>query len=334
MAAVMHPGSGGVEETRSAVAAAHALRAPDSAPTVVYIAGSGHSGSTLLERVLGEIPGFANVGELIDLFRRDASRAHRCGCGRHFADCAFWANVGKRTFGDWADARVADIHPLQRRVAQQRYLPHLVAMPATGRGFRADAARYGAWYTSLYHAIATEADATYVVDASKWPIQALALSRAGIDVRVIHLIRDVRGVAHSFTKRDRKPAATAARWVLHQSQAELLRLCDLPFVRLHYEDFVREPRHTVETALAALGVLLRPSDLEHFGDNCVTLGPSHGIHGNPMRFRSGEIALRADEAWREQMSRRNRILVTAIGLPFLVRYGRHPRAGSRDYGYR
>ena len=334
MAAVMHPGSGGVEETRSAVAAAYALRAPGGAPAVVYIAGSGHSGSTLLERVLGEIPGFANVGELIDLFRRDASRAHRCGCGRHFAGCAFWANVGKRAFGDWADARVADMHPLQRRVAQKRYLPQLVAMPAAGRGFRADAARYGAWYSSLYHAIAAEAGATCVVDASKWPIQALALSRAGIDVRVIHLIRDVRGVAHSFTKLGRKPASTAARWVLYQSQAELLCLCGLPFVRVHYEDFVAEPRHTVETALAGLGLLFRPPDLEHIGDNCVTLGPSHGIHGSRTRSRSGEIALRADEAWREQMSRRNRILVAAIGLPFLVRYGRHPRAGSRDFGHR
>jgi hypothetical protein len=122
--------------------------------------------------------------------------------------------------------------------------------------------------------------------------------------------------------------------VLHQSQAELLYLCGLPFVRVRYEDFVREPRYTVETALGGLGLFVCPSDLEHIGDNCVTLGPSHGIHGNPMRFRSGEIALRADETWREQMSRRNRILVTAIGLPFLVRYGRHPRTGPRDLGHR
>ena len=39
---------------------------PGQAPIVVYIAGSGRSGSTLLERALGQIPGFDNVGELID----------------------------------------------------------------------------------------------------------------------------------------------------------------------------------------------------------------------------------------------------------------------------
>jgi hypothetical protein len=290
-----------------------------AAPTVVYIAGSGRSGSTLLERALGEIPGFVNVGELIDLFRRDASRAHRCGCGRHFADCPFWTSVGKRAFGGWDDPRLAGMHPLQRRVAQQRYLPRLAALPLAGRAFRADVASYGACYAALYRAIATEAGADHVVDASKWPVQALALARGGIDVRVIHLVRDVRGVAQSLIKRGRKPAVTAAKWVVYHNQAALLRRCGVPFVAVRYEEFVREPARTAETALAALNVPVRPADLGHLGEGHMTLHPSHGIHGNPMRFRHGDIALRADETWREKMSRRDRILVTAIALPYLLR---------------
>jgi hypothetical protein len=278
------------------------------------------------------MPGFVNVGELIDLFRREASRAERCGCGRPFAECPFWAGVGERAFGGWADARLADVHPLQRRVAQQRYLPRLVVMPLAGRRFRADVASYGASYASVYRAIATEAGAACVVDASKWPVQALALYRGGIDVRVIHLVRDVRGVAHSLTKRAKRPAATAARWVSYQGQAGLLRRCGLPFTLVRYEDFVSQPRRTVETALAELGLSYRPADLEHVGAGHVTLGPSHGIHGNPSRFGSGEITLRTDEAWRERMSRHNRILVTAIGLPLLLRYGWRPRRGGRDGG--
>jgi hypothetical protein len=304
-------------------------RAP-AAVTVVYIAGSGRSGSTLLERALGEIPGFVNVGELIDLFRRDASRAQRCGCGLHFADCEFWGGTGERAFGGWGSPRTAEIHPLQRRVARQRAMPALAALPLAGRGFRADAARYGACYAALYQAICEQAGAGRVVDASKWPVQALALWRGGIDVRVIHLVRDVRGVAHSLTKRDRKPAATAARWVLHESQAALLRRCGPPFTRVRYEDFVRAPRHTVQTALAELGLADPAPRLDHLSDTHITLRPSHGIHGNPSRWQHGEIALRPDETWRQRMPRRDRILVTAIGLPFLLRYGWRPgRAGSR-----
>lgn len=298
-------------------------------PTVVYIAGSGRSGSTLLERTLAEIPGFVTVGELVDLFRREASRAERCGCGRPFADCAFWASVGERAFGGWADPRVADLHPLQRRVARQSSLPRLLVMPLAGRGFRADADSYGKRYASVYHAVAVEAGASCVVDASKWPVQALALSRAGLDVRVVHLVRDVRGVADSLTKRAKTPAATALKWVSYQIQAGLLRRCGLPFTRVRYEDFVRCPRRTVETVLAELGLPCLTSQLGHLGEAHVTLGLSHGIHGNPTRQRCGQIAMRTDEAWRGRLSRRNQILVTGIGLPLLLRYGWRPRLRAR-----
>src|ERR1700733_7630889 len=145
------------------------------APTVIYIAGSGRSGSTLLERVLGDMPGAVNVGELIDLPRRTAPRGERCGCGQAFADCPFWAGVGTRAFGGWQADRLAGVHRLPTRGARQGPLPRRLAMPLAGRDFRDDVAAYGASYRALYQAIAGQAGARYVIDASKWPVQALAL---------------------------------------------------------------------------------------------------------------------------------------------------------------
>src|SRR5580693_3305837 len=107
-------------------------------PTVIYIAGSGRSGSTLLERVLGEMPDFVNVGELIDLFRRTAARGERCGCGLAFADCPFWKGVGQHAFSGWDGDQLASMHRLQSRVARQRHLARLVAMRLADRRFRAD----------------------------------------------------------------------------------------------------------------------------------------------------------------------------------------------------
>jgi hypothetical protein len=313
-------------------------------PTVIYIAGSGRSGSTLLERVLGDMPGAVNVGELIDLPRRTAPRGELCGCGQTFADCPFWAGVGTRAFGGWQADRLAEIHRLQTRVARQRHLPRLLAMPLAGREFRDDVAAYGASYRALYQAIAGQAGARYVIDASKWPVQALALARAGLDIRVIHLVRDVRGVAHSLSKQDvarpqavqatdvmlsHVPVEAAARWVGMQSEAEMLRRCGLRVARMRYEDFVARPRLTVGAALADLGLSPGPLDLAHIGDGQVTLGSSHGLSGNPSRFRSGEITLRPDEAWRKRMPRRDRIVVTAVGLPLLLRYGWRLGTGTR-----
>lgn len=307
-------------------------------PTVIYLAGFGRSGSTLVERTLGALPGLVNVGELIDLFRRVAPQDERCGCGEAFRACPFWSAVGERAFGGW-DAGLAErADRLQRQVARQRHLPRLVAFGVAGPGFRAAAGEYGAIYSRLYRAVAQQAGARYVVDASKWPAQALALARAGIDVRVINLVRDVRGVAHSLSKPDvsrphavaggdvmwhLSPASAAARWTACQAEAGLLRRCGLTLTRLRYEDFVARPQPCVQAALAALGVPASPSAFGHVGTGSVTLGSSHGLSGNPSRFRAGEIALRPDEAWRDQMSRRDRAVVTAIGLPHLIRHGGH-----------
>lgn len=317
---------------------------PESDPVIVYIAGSGRSGSTMLERTLGETPGFVNVGELIDLFRRPRD-GERCGCGVAFNDCPFWAGVGKRAFGGWDRGDLPDIGQLQARIARQRRLPQLLAGKLADNGFRAGVAAYGARYRQLYRAIAAEAGAQHVVDASKWPVQALALARAGLDVRVVHLVRDARGVAYSLAKKHvarphslnetevmwrNAPAGAAARWVACQGQTELLRNQGVRVTRVRYEDFVTDPRRAVKAALTELGLPPAPADLSHIGQGRVWLGRSHGLSGNPSRFHDGEMILRSDEAWREEMSRSDRALVTAIGLPFLMRYG-WLKGGSRPW---
>jgi hypothetical protein len=91
--------------------------------TVVYIAGSGRSGSTLLERMLGALPGYVNVGELIDTFRRVVKFDELCGCGAAFSACDFWVRVGQRAFGGWDLDFVEGVSSLQREVARQRHLP-------------------------------------------------------------------------------------------------------------------------------------------------------------------------------------------------------------------
>jgi len=94
--------------------------APGGEPTVVYITGSGRSGSTLLERALGSAPGLVNVGELFDIFRRDAAQTERCGCGEPFATCPFWAEVARRAFGDWDSERSVAIQRLANDAVRAR----------------------------------------------------------------------------------------------------------------------------------------------------------------------------------------------------------------------
>jgi hypothetical protein len=331
----------------TAARASGASAAAGGGPTVVYITGSGRSGSTLLERALGSAPGLVNVGELFDIFRRDAPQTERCGCGEPFATCPFWAGVAKNAFGDWDSERSAAIQQLRNHLAKQRQIPRLVAMPLAGRGFRADVARYGSIYATLYRAIAEEAGVSHVVDASKWPAQALVLARAGIDVRLIHLVRDVRGVTYSLSKQGvrrpqgldgtgeqvmqaKRPVLAAVKWSQRQLDVELMRGCGLQIMRVRYDDFVQNPRRITEQVLSWLGLPYQAADLEHLGEGRMTVGPSHGIAGNPSRARNGEITLRPDEVWRDKMSRRDYGVVTTIGLPLILRYGWRPRRRARS----
>jgi hypothetical protein len=320
---------------------------PGDIPPVIYIAGSGRCGSTLLERVLGKIPGYLNVGEMIELAMHTAPGDERCGCGQAFTECPFWTAVGKRAFGGWDGQYLESINQRQLRVAHQYHLLGLRtgtrAMDHADRNCRADLDALGEYYRSLFRAAAAESGATCLVDASLEVIQALTLATAGIDVRVIHLVRDIRGVAHSLSKVNARPHVpgtsefmwrtappiAAAMWVYCMYQVKLLRHRGIPVARLRYEDFVSRPREAIEAALRELGLPLRPDGLAHIGDGRVVLGTSHGLSGNPSRFAQGELQLRPDEGWRKQMSRRNRFLVSMIGLPYLRRYGaRRSGAGA------
>lgn len=304
-----------------------------AAPIVIYIAGSGRSGSTLVERTLGQAPGFVNVGELIDLYRRVAAHNELCGCGLAFGECPFWTSVGHRAFGGWRTTNIERVLRLQRTVVRQRRMP-LLLTPIVPRSIDLALQEYAQEYTCLYRAIAQESGASRIVDASKWPAQALALTLGGIDVRIIHLIRDVRGVAHSASKHLTRPHApgdcepmsrtvpvsTGARWAFCQLEVELLRCRRIPISRLRYEDFVTNPRRSLGDALTAIGLSPEASWFDHVDGDHITLARSHGLSGNPSRFTEGPTALVRDETWRQDMARPSRAGAMALCLPQLALY--------------
>ncbi len=310
---------------------------PTTVPPVIFIAGSGRSGSTLLERVLAGIPGFTTVGEILDLPRKVAPHNEICGCSRPFADCPFWTAVG-RSVG-WSPHWFAQTKELQITVARQRFLPKVLTC-AEDSEFGQKIEAYGQRYRAVIAAVADEAarhqlvdrSRRAIVDASKWPVLAQALRRGGVDIRVIHLIRDVRGVAHSLSKSDierpqnsgemmfhNSPAGAAARWLTTQSTVDLLAWRGLPVARLAYSDFVESPVSSLSRALGELDVPLLEQDFDHISGTEVTLAPTHGLSGNPSRFRHGAITLRPDHRWQKEMRRRDRLITTVIGSPQLLR---------------
>ena len=304
------------------------------AVTTVYLGGFGRSGSTLVERLLGAAPGWVNVGELVDLARSVAPADELCGCGRAFSQCPFWTAVGEAAFGGWSPAVLERLRTEQRAAARQRHLPGMLA----GRDPSGPLADLRADYARIYAAVAAVAGAGVVVDASKGPALGLALSGApGVDLRLLNVVRDPRAVAWSWQRHVERPHAStggteemwriaahrsAAQWsALQLEVAAIAGLGGVPSVRLRYEDVVADPVAALVAATTALGVPLTRADLPAVEAGCTVLGPSHGLSGNPSRFRSGPVELRRDDRWATRMRGRDRAVVTALTLPLLAAYG-------------
>jgi hypothetical protein len=286
----------------------------------------------LVERILGQLPGFCSSGEVVFVWQRGLIDGQLCGCGTPVPECDFWSRVGKTAFGGWDQIDPHEMLALQKRVDRNRYIPSMVA-PRLRPGGQADLDRYTGVLSKLYRAIGEVAGARVVIDASKHASTAYLLRRVpGIDLRVVHLVRDSRGVAYSWTKEVKKPEVTGddafmpqyspsssgRQWVAYNLMFDALGLLDRTML-LRYESLLEDPRAGLERILAHAG---EPSTTFDFlGDGWVDLSVDHTVAGNPMRFHQGRLDLRLDQAWTTKLPRRDRKVVTAITWPLQLRYG-------------
>jgi hypothetical protein len=308
-------------------------------PRVLFIGGLGRSGSTLLERILCELPGVCGMGEIVHLWQRGLVDDELCGCGVPFSSCPFWRDVGDAAFGGWPAFDVAEFQALKESVDRTRFVP-VLAGPALTAGLRRRVADYGGVYRRLYDAVRAVSGRDVLVDSSKHVSLACCLRWSEeIDLRILHVVRDARAVAYSWSKTVGRPEAvegsaegaymarwsgrkTALHWNAQNLGFDVLARRGVPTLRVRYEDFMRSPAATLRE-IAGFAGLDEAVSMPFDGDMAVRLTSNHQVAGNPMRFRSGRVELRADEAWKAELGAGQRRVVTGLTLPLLTRYGYH-----------
>lgn len=299
---------------------------------VVYVGGVGRSGSTLLDLFVGQDDRVFPVGELVHLWDRGLRNNNRCGTGEPFSDNEFWQEVGIKAFGGWSEIDVDRMAGLKAAVDRNRFVPQLLA-PWSSPSFAADIAAYGEPLAAIYRAVLDVSGASVVVDSSKHVSTAAFLRQVpAVDLRILHLVRDSRGVAFSWTKQVKMtevvagdeemerlhPLRSAWRWDCWNGLFSLLGRMGVPSSLLRYEDLISDPAGGVETVLALAG--LHGSRLL-VTDEGVRVDPVPSLGGNPSRFRTGTVPVRVDEAWRRELPATSRLLVTALTAPLLAAYG-------------
>jgi sulfotransferase family protein len=331
--------------------------------TLLKITGLGRSGSTILDIVLGNHPQIESVGEVGNLVRngwisqeslrgidQKKRRVPLCTCGKRldvlYVDtpeeaCPFWSSVRRewveRTDRDSIESypKLQDTFELKRRWS--RYgLDSLLRLLYEKRRPSAPFRSYARLTLAFFESIRAVSKKPIIVDSSKSPVRTFALSMVpGIDLYVVHLVRDGRGVITSLRKSFEKDLQagimwdhkgnpiwkTILRWIIQNLAAEWVctQLGPKRTMRLRYEDFVADPK----TALERIGSLME-HDLSGLADAASSGKPmqaGHNIGGNRTK-KSGTITLRPDDKeWKTALSHTEQRLSWVLIGWLMRRYG-------------
>ena len=295
---------------------------------VLFIAGTGRNGSTLLGNILGQIEGFTNVGELLDIGLNFAPGRPPCGCGVPLEACDVWKGVLSEVFRTAEPGFVARMHRLRLVETLFPELPSLLLSPTT-RKLEERLASTREDIERLYRAIQQVCKSRVIIDSSKQPIYLHILqSIDAIDLHVVHLIRDPRALAFAYQHRIERegyvlhmsPPRAAFHWIRRNLAIELLsRGTERKPLRVRFKELIGNPQETVAKIVEFTNEIVSASPFD--GERVVNLRPLHTVAGNPNRFVTGRIEIRNNEQWSSAMSPLSKTAVASATWPLLLRYG-------------
>ena len=316
----------------------HHTRSTLTTPGTVYILAPGHSGSTLLNLMLGSHSRMCAVSELTYL-PGNVVQNETCTCGKSMRACGHWQTVARALQARLGFDVLAEPHRLDLGYADapkgpyrgtrtyraawkvRRVLAYLsLVSPLPTPGFLTHRFEQGVINRlALYEAIREASGADVVVDSSKEYLHGYAVYRhQPAQTRLILLTRDGRAVFNSNLRRgfNREYALRVWRNYYRFALRALGRAADPSHVlTLRYENLVTDPTRTLEKVCTWLGIDFSASMLDP--DSCV----HHITSGNNMRL-GGVGELRLDTRWRQDLSTANQAF-----------FERHAGTLNRRLGY-
>ena len=316
---------------------------PDADPIrVIYVMGAGRSGSTALEGMLGDHEDSVAVGEISAIFSSIWDERCHCSCGERGPDCEIWRDI----FDRWCELTGLDSFeengPLNTKYESLKRF----GLPQWRRQMRAahePTEEDATWLQrthAIYQAVAEVTGKRVIIDSSKNPLRARSLCLTpGLDVRLIHLTRDVRGVVWSRLKAYRKDPKngfgkehapvpvwrSVGYWGLTNLIASAVRRAhpECLSMLLRYEDYTAEPIREFARISEVTGLDYGPIAERLVAGHPVR--PQHTCAGNPVRMQ-GAIRLAPDYQWMESLpeSMKRRSWLLGGWLARCYGYEKHP----------
>lgn len=277
----------------------HANTMTTAPPRILYIAGYGRSGSTVLAAILGNHPEMVSIGE-IAFFADDLQSDNRlCSCGEKYETCRFWGGL----LADFTltGANAALSHRIEKYAAVHRL--------RQGRITPAERDAYRSYQRHILEYAQQQRGARWVIDSSKsaWRTTGrfVALQQlAGLDVYVLHLVRSGWATLESLVLTGRnwaleghvQPPRRAALkatvgWTVANVRTAQLKAALPPdrYLLLRYEDFIDQPAAALDRIGRFCNLDLAPLSAAIEQEQSFVVG--HMVGGNRLRLQ-GQVQLR------------------------------------------
>jgi hypothetical protein len=271
---------------------------------LIYIAGSSHSGSTLLDLVLGSHSRIESLGEakkipeVLQAVKTGKLPAPLCSCRTTIAECPFW-----KTVFQWNNSG-----PLKSEI---------VPFDSTGE-------------IEMARRALTFRHRSVLVDSSKilGRLNFLAKNK-DIAMHCLHLTRDPRAVAFSAARKSQTQGLkeSSNKWVallMRQSKdwASLNKKIrrshknnpQVSYLHLRYEDFVHDPENTLISILEMVNLELEPAQMQF------RKFTHHNIEGNRLRLQNNS-EIHFDSSYLQKLSAFEWMMCSLLLMPSLGQFG-------------
>ncbi|MCD4795170.1 MAG: sulfotransferase [Bacteroidales bacterium] len=176
---------------------------------IIYIAGLGHSGSTILDMCLGAHSKIVGLGEIYPVLTKvDKTRLFNnstCSCGKKGIDCDFWGDAKALTETN--------------KTTEEKYLDLI------------------SYFTDKY------GEDVILLDSSKNTYPYLNFLKEKFELKVIFLTRDYRSWIYSRFSRTGKPMLYLGyRWLFENIKLlKILKKRKIQYFKVGYEEFALYP---------------------------------------------------------------------------------------------
>ncbi|MEL6614572.1 MAG: sulfotransferase [Bacteroidota bacterium] len=290
-----------METSTHAPASGAPAPSPEAPIPVIYVIGSGRSGSTLLGQLLGGHPEVFYAGEVYNYrnshLHARAGRDRWCSCGKSVEDCDFWTTIRQRLAEDWDDPLL----DLKDR----------------------DPATFEAHNAALFRALLVESGRSVIVDASKRHYRLdLMLKSDAFEVTIVHLVRDARAYGQSIlktrVKANRPPRAYYTKmwnWQRKNLAMKAIYGRQPTYDLVRYEELAADPAGVVARILGHVGLTPAPDQLDRAQHEY------HDFSGN-LRARLKNVRpVALQTGYLDKLNARRWALGTAMVAPGLRAFG-------------